>query len=108
MSIVRRVAPLDRLRTICLALPNVVEVEAWRHPTFRVGGKTFVAFEIVTGRPTVACHVGRDEVDILLRDERFFATPYGRGEWISIFVDKRAPWKLVAQLVGSSHERTSG
>ena len=32
---------LDRLRTICLALPEAHEVEAWGTPTFRVKNKLF-------------------------------------------------------------------
>src|ERR1700693_4141854 len=33
--------PLDRLRDICLALPEAHEVEAWGEPTFRVCNKLF-------------------------------------------------------------------
>ena len=33
--------PIDRLRAICLALPEAVEKEAWGDPTFRVQGKIF-------------------------------------------------------------------
>ena len=32
---------IDRLRAICLALPEVVEKEAWGDPTFRVRDKIF-------------------------------------------------------------------
>ncbi len=34
---------LKRLRSICLALPEAVEIEAWGHPTFRAGKKMFAA-----------------------------------------------------------------
>jgi hypothetical protein len=33
--------PIDRLRAICLGLPEAVEKEAWGDPTFRVRGKIF-------------------------------------------------------------------
>jgi len=33
--------PIDRLHTICLALPEAVEKERWGNPTFRVRGKIF-------------------------------------------------------------------
>jgi hypothetical protein len=33
--------PIDRLRAICLALPEAEEKEAWGDPTFRVRGKIF-------------------------------------------------------------------
>ena len=29
---------LERVRKLCLALPEAFEIEAWEHPTFRVGG----------------------------------------------------------------------
>ena len=29
---------MDRVRALCFALPEAFEVEAWGHPTFRVGG----------------------------------------------------------------------
>jgi hypothetical protein len=35
---------IERVRALCLALPEAFEVEAWEHPTFRVGsgrGKMF-------------------------------------------------------------------
>ena len=35
---------IDRVRRLCLALPEAFELEAWDHPTFRVGsgrGKMF-------------------------------------------------------------------
>ena len=39
---------LSRLRAVCLALPESVEVEAWGRPTFRAGKKIFAVF---TGDP---------------------------------------------------------
>ncbi|HMF13765.1 MAG TPA: MmcQ/YjbR family DNA-binding protein [Gemmataceae bacterium] len=35
---------LKQVRSICLALPEAGEVEAWGHPTFRAGKKMFAAF----------------------------------------------------------------
>ncbi|HYC61745.1 MAG TPA: MmcQ/YjbR family DNA-binding protein [Thermoanaerobaculia bacterium] len=94
---------LQRLRAICAALPDTTEVAAWRHPTFRVGGKTFVAYEVITGRPSIAFRVDRDQGEILLEDPRFFATPYGRGLWVSLWADRRVPWKLVTSLARESY-----
>ena len=50
---------VERLRSICLALPETAEVEAWGEPTFRVKGKIF-AMHATSGthhspeRPAVA------------------------------------------------------
>jgi hypothetical protein len=38
------VSLIERVRTLCLGLPEAFELEAWEHPTFRVGsgrGKIF-------------------------------------------------------------------
>jgi hypothetical protein len=32
---------IDRLRRVCMALPDVTEQEAWGEPTWRVRGKMF-------------------------------------------------------------------
>lgn len=97
----------ERFTALCISLPGALEVAAWGHPTFRVGKKTFAAFEVISGRPSLALHVGRDEADILRDDARFFLTPYGREEWISIWADGRVPWKLVESLVVASHRRVA-
>ena len=36
--------PLDRLRALCLALPEAHEVLAWGEPTFRVKNKMFATY----------------------------------------------------------------
>jgi predicted DNA-binding protein (MmcQ/YjbR family) len=95
----------QRLARLCLRLPDAIEVEAWGHPTFRVGKKTFAAFELIGGRPSIALHVGREQADILREDPRFFLTPYGRDEWISIWANGRVPWKIVESLLMESYRR---
>ncbi len=95
---------LERLRTICAALPDSNEVEAWHHPTFRVRGKAFVAYECIADRWSIAFRVDRERADILASDPRFFATPYGRGLWMSLWADRRVPWRLVKNLARASYE----
>jgi predicted DNA-binding protein (MmcQ/YjbR family) len=94
---------IERLRKICLALPDANEKTTWNHPTFRAGTKGFVAFEIVGGRESIAFRVAPDEADLLLADKRFFQTPYGRGKWVSLWADGKVDWKLVAELARKSY-----
>ncbi len=47
--------PIDRLRAICLALPEAVEKEAWGDPTFRVREKIFAMEKRGDGRSSVWC-----------------------------------------------------
>ena len=45
--------PTDRLRAICLSLPEAVEKEAWGDPTFRVRDKIFAMEKRGDGRISV-------------------------------------------------------
>jgi predicted DNA-binding protein (MmcQ/YjbR family) len=90
---------LDRIRRLCLALPEATEVESWGHPVFKAGSKAFVAIEPIDGRPSIAFRVDPVDVDLLLRSGAFFETPYGRGQWISVWANAKLDWKLVTRLV---------
>ena len=39
----------------------------------------------------------------LTRRKQFFVTPYGRGAWISIWIDAAVSWRLVRELVVRSY-----
>jgi predicted DNA-binding protein (MmcQ/YjbR family) len=95
---------VQRLRSLCLSLPETTETSSWGHPNFRAGKKTFAAFEIVKGRPSIAFRLDPADVERLLRRRPFFMTPYGRGSWVSFWVDGRVSWKLVADLVHRSYQ----
>jgi len=91
---------LSRVRSLCLALPETSETGSFGHPNFRAGKRTFVTFEWVETRPSIAFRLGADAVDaLLLGDRRFFASPYGRGQWASLHVDGSVDWLLVETLV---------
>lgn len=94
---------LHRVRTLCLALPETRETASWGHPNFRAGRRTFVAFERVQGRASIAFRLDPAEVERLLRRNGFFATPYGRGLWVSLWADGAIDWKVVSDLVERSY-----
>ncbi len=99
--------PLDRIRTLCLALPEAHEVEAWGEPTFRVRNKLFAMFAHPDnhhgqGTPSVwvkATHVNQD---LMLRadPERFFLPPYvGPSGWIGIRLDGKPDWDMIGEVL---------
>ena len=92
-----------RLRALALALPETTESVSWGHPNFRAGRKTFAAFELVKGRPSIAFRLERADRDRLLRRKRFFVTPYGRGLWVSMWADATIDWAVVADLLQRSY-----
>ena len=102
-----RKKPIDRLREICLALPEAHEVEAWGEPTFRVRKKIFAMHASPSnhhgaGRPAVWIKSEPSTQEFLTgRDPaRFFVPPYvGVNGWVGVWLDGRPDWKHVAELV---------
>ena len=100
-------SPLERLRTLCLALPEAHEVEAWGAPTFRVRNKLFAMYadpgthhgKGIAGVWVKATHVNQD---LMMRadPDRFFVPPYvGPSGWIGIWLDPAPDWNVVAELL---------
>ena len=95
---------LERLRGICLALPETDEVRTWGHPTFRARKKAFAVLEEYKGELSLAFQVDKRHQDLFLKDLRFYHTPYiGRHGWVSLRVGRRVNWIEVKHLVGESH-----
>ncbi len=91
---------LARLRKLCLVLPEVAETHNFGHPNFRAGKITFCAFEACRGQPSIAFKLPRENVAaMLVSDERFFPTPYGRGVWLSLWAERALDWKEIETLV---------
>jgi hypothetical protein len=102
--------PIDRLREICLALPEATEKLAWSEPTFRVCGKMFVMFSNNhhnDERVAAWCHAAFGVQDLLVRSdpERFFVPPYmGPRGWVGVRLeDGRADWAQVAEVVEEAY-----
>jgi predicted DNA-binding protein (MmcQ/YjbR family) len=100
--------PLVRkLRSLALSFPETSESSSWGHPNFRAGKRTFAAFEIWQGRPSIAFRLDRPHASLLLRNKNCFATPYGQGRWVSVWVDTRVDWRLVERLLERSYRRVA-
>jgi hypothetical protein len=98
--------PIDRLRAICLALPEAVEQEAWGDPTFRVRGRIFAMEKRGDGRVSLWCKAppGSQMVLVGADPERFFVPPYvGHKGWIGVRLDRAPDWAEVAWLVRRSY-----
>ena len=96
-----------QLRRLCLALPEVTEKLAWGHPTFRAGKKVFCAFEMFGGRPSVAFRVTAADAKRFARKRHCFETPYGRGVWVSRWVDVSVDATLMATFVDRSYRQVA-
>lgn len=103
-------ALFDRLRAICLALPDVTEVEAWAEPTWRVGGRIFAMGDTFHhGSAHLSVHLaapsGAQAALVDADGARFFRPPYtGSKGWIGVVLDTDPDWEMVASLVATAHE----
>jgi hypothetical protein len=100
---------LERVRRICLALPEAVEQEAWGEPTFRVRKKMFAMFAGAgnhhgAGRDALWCNapLGVQEHLVGSEPEKYFAPPYvGVKGWIGIVLDHVDDAEVQEQVVQS-------
>jgi len=103
-------ALIDRLRAICMELPDVVEKVAWGEPTWRVGGKLFAMCDTYHhGSPHLSVHLaapaGAQAALIDTDPARFFCPPYTGGKgWVAVVLDTKPDWDMVASLVATAHD----
>lgn len=98
--------PDDRLRQICMALPEAEERETWGSPTFRVRDRIFAMIRRDDGRVAawMKAPAGAQEVLIGAAPERFFRPPYvGPKGWIGIWLDNAPDWADVAAHLRRSY-----
>jgi predicted DNA-binding protein (MmcQ/YjbR family) len=99
---------LEKVRSLCRELPECAEVEAWGHPTFRAGKKMFAAFGELEGVFSLGLKVGFARQEELLRDERFFLTPYaGHQGWVSLRIGPRTDWDEVKGLLREAYRQVA-
>ena len=102
--------PLDRLRAICLALPEVTEGGGVGNPTFRVRDKIFAMRHPHQERWSMWCKAQPGLQEALVRSDpdRFFRPPYvGQHGWIGVWLDMPLDWDEIAGLVIDSYRLTS-
>jgi hypothetical protein len=106
-------APVDRLRAICLALPEATEKIAWGEPTWRVRGKLFAQLDdhhhgadhLAVWLPAP---LGEQEAMIFTDPTRFFRPPYvGPRGWVGVRIDRRPNWTQVATLVERAYRHVA-
>jgi predicted DNA-binding protein (MmcQ/YjbR family) len=100
---------VQRLRAICLRLPEATEKIAWGEPTWRVRGKLFAQLDdhhhgadhLAVWLPAP---LGEQEAMIFTDPARFFRPPYvGPRGWVGVRIDRRPNWAQVATLVEQAY-----
>jgi len=97
---------LERVRKLCLALPEAFEIEAWEHPTFRVGGGRGKMF-CIAAEDGSTVRVKADPIEreaLLEQGDPFYMPSYvGHKGWIGVQLGDRTDWVEVAELIATSY-----
>lgn len=97
--------PLDRLRALCLALPEITERLSHGEPTWFVRDKkTFVMYADHHHDDVLAfwCAALPGAQDLLVSGdpERYFRPPYvGHRGWLGVRLDAEVDWEEIGELV---------
>ncbi len=95
---------LDRLRAICLALPDSRETLTWGQPHFRVKNKIFAGFGEEKGRLVIGFKLEKAHADTVIMESRFWRAPYvGQHGWVSMDASAIKDWDEVEDLVLESY-----
>lgn len=106
---------IEKLRALCLQLPEATEKISHGEPTWKAGkGKVFATLD---NHHHGAEHLsvwlpmppGMQQSLIDMDDERFFKPPYvGPAGWIGVVLDTKPDWKLVEKLLREAFLHVAG
>ena len=109
-EVVDRQHPLMvRLRDVCLAYPDAVEVSAWGRATYRTPKKIFVVAGSSMDNPfSMVFKPDPDDAPALRQDPRMFVPPYwGPSGWLGIGLAPDSDWDEIAELVDASYRQVA-
>jgi predicted DNA-binding protein (MmcQ/YjbR family) len=102
--------PLERLRALCLALPETTERLSHGEPTWFVRDKkVFVMYDNYHHNAAhfgfwCAAPPGAQEVLVNAAPGRFFRPPYvGHRGWLGVYLDVPVDWDEIAGLVADAY-----
>ena len=105
---------IQRLREICLALPEAFEKEAWGECTFRVTGGSMFAMtdNHHHGSKHIAVWIkaSRDVQEMLVCADakRFFVPPYvGAKGWIGVRLDYKVDWDELGDMLKDGYSMSA-
>jgi hypothetical protein len=104
-------APLDRVRELCLALPEATEKLSHGEPTWFVR-KVFVSYadRHHDDRVAIWCAAppGAQQARVSADPTHYFVPPYvgGRG-WLGVYLDLPVDWDEVADIVTDAYRQVA-
>jgi hypothetical protein len=103
---------LDRMRKICLALPDVTERSSHGSPAWFIRGKKTLAMYLDDhhgdGRLAIWCPAAPGVQEAMIEEdpERFFRPPYvGPSGWLGVRLDIDPDWDEIAAIVEDAYRK---
>jgi predicted DNA-binding protein (MmcQ/YjbR family) len=103
-------AALERLRAICLALPEASEEGGVGNPSFKVRSKIFAMRHPHDDRMSVWLKAppGAQGALVHTSPRVFFVPPYvGHHGWVGAWLDIGLDWEQLAELIEESYRMTA-
>ena len=95
---------LDKLRKICLALPDTKETETWGKPHFRVGEKIFCGCGDEHGRLVIGFKMEMSDAAAIIKIPGVWKAPYvGHKGWVSMDPAVFGDWDEIERLIIGSY-----
>jgi predicted DNA-binding protein (MmcQ/YjbR family) len=97
---------LKKLRSICMALPEVIEDSQFGNPAFRAGKKSFCNLSGRTESIKLQIWVGPErQLSLISFDDRFSIPAYvGHNGWIDLDLTSVQNWEEIETLLLASYE----
>jgi predicted DNA-binding protein (MmcQ/YjbR family) len=99
---------MERMRAICLPLPEAEESEAFDAPTFKIRNKNFAMLHQPDGRTSVWCKATMEAQQALIHSEpkRYYSPPYvGHKGWVAAWLDADVDpdWEEIDEIITESY-----
>ena len=97
---------LNKLRSICVNLPEVSESKQFGNPAFKAGKKSFCTLSARREKIQLQVWVGPDrQLSLTSFDERFEIPAYvGHNGWINLDLTLKQSWEEIQDLLLISYE----
>jgi predicted DNA-binding protein (MmcQ/YjbR family) len=101
---------LERLRALCLEMPEASEEGGVGNPSFKVRQKIFAMRHPMEGRMSVwfKAPPGAQGALTQTSPETFFVPPYvGHHGWVGAWLGEQLDWEHLAELIEESYRMTA-
>ena len=96
---------LEKVKKICLSLPDTKLTMTWGCPHFRVKEKIFCGYGSKDGRVEIGFKLEKPHAAKVLKDPRFKVAPYvGKHGWVHLDGTKVRDWDEVRRYIEESYE----